>query len=183
MGRTPLRAPRPGSVQWQPKANNPMPIDMMQGQQTGGMDPMQPMSGPGPNGFPPQQGFVPDGSGQPMEEPFEQAMQPQSFPQFAAGPMVPPDGAIVMNDGMQAFPVAGIPADSQIQDRWESCWEYMNTGWCPRGLTCRWEHRGWPGNNIDSGLQFWSGDDDPQACIPCGPPGDAFDNGGMQMQM
>jgi len=53
------------------------------------------------------------------------------------------------------------PADSE--DRWQSCWEWVNTGWCPRGETCRWEH---PQNGgIDDGslsgfvqpFQMWAG--------------------------
>jgi len=32
------------------------------------------------------------------------------------------------------------PTNMQFQDRWECCWEWVQSGWCPRGLTCRWEH-------------------------------------------
>lgn len=60
--------------------------------------------------------------------------------------------------GMQSslFPLA-LPQEGLNDDRWESCWEWVKTGWCPRGMTCRWEHPpiaplGFP----PSAFHFWA---------------------------
>lgn len=36
--------------------------------------------------------------------------------------------------------VATSSFDEMGQDRWETCWEWGNYGYCHRGETCRWEH-------------------------------------------
>jgi len=57
-----------------------------------------------------------------------------SGPGFGSGPCLGP--------GAPTGPMEVLlpPANMQVQDRWECCWEWVQSGWCPRGLTCRWEH-------------------------------------------
>jgi len=62
--------------------------------------------------------------------------------------------------GMQVGILQAEGPTSDSQDRWESCWEWVRTGWCPRGETCRWEHPPpMQGIGFDSTLQFWSPDE------------------------
>jgi hypothetical protein len=53
---------------------------------------------------------------------------------FGVGPSLGPGGPT------GPMEVLIPPANGQFQDRWECCWEWVTSGWCPRGLTCRWEH-------------------------------------------
>jgi len=58
--------------------------------------------------------------------------------------------------------------DAALQGRWEVCWEWCQTGWCPRGITCRWEHpplgpvdgNGFEFVNANTGYKFWLEDED-----------------------
>eukprot|EP00927_Polykrikos_kofoidii_P058111 TRINITY_DN5244_c0_g1_i2.p1 TRINITY_DN5244_c0_g1~~TRINITY_DN5244_c0_g1_i2.p1 ORF type:complete len:1081 (-),score=289.11 TRINITY_DN5244_c0_g1_i2:385-3531(-) len=51
---------------------------------------------------------------------------------------------------------------------YNSCWEWMQTGWCPRGITCRWEH---PILMPMGGMPLWTGgegNEEQMQMLPCG---------------
>mmetsp|Transcript_29019 Transcript_29019/g.86118 ORF Transcript_29019/g.86118 Transcript_29019/m.86118 type:complete len:277 (-) Transcript_29019:13-843(-) len=54
--------------------------------------------------------------------------------------------------------------ESEKQGRWDSCWEWVQYGWCPRGVTCKWEHP--PSQRVDFAsslgnvMQFFGDDSD-----------------------
>jgi len=60
--------------------------------------------------------------------------------------------------GMQVGIVQAEVTDTN-SDRWEACWEWVRTGWCPRGETCRWEHPPLQALGYSSGFQFWGSDE------------------------
>merc|ERR1719162_2103100 len=60
--------------------------------------------------------------------------------------------------------------EEEIDDKWEACWEWVKTGWCPRGLTCRWEHpplgpQGFAADGLQK-QQIWTGEEG--TCQPAG---------------
>lgn len=163
----------------------------------GGKGDGSPSGPPGQHG---EQGDVPQGQ-------FLPVFTGAPFPGPEGQPL--PDGHPMLLGGPGMAPLALPPRDDQ--DRWESCWEWVKTGWCPRGITCRWEHPPLAPQAFGGGMdmqQFWTGEGEipPGAVLvpmPGGPdfgpspefgpgaggpdfgpgPGVAMPPGGMPMQM
>lgn len=38
------------------------------------------------------------------------------------------------------------------EEGWNLCWEWVKTGWCPRGMSCRWDH---PAMGAVAAFGFW----------------------------
>ncbi|CAK0856498.1 unnamed protein product, partial [Prorocentrum cordatum] len=81
-------------------------------------------------------------------------------PRGAAPAAVPRSGPRPERHGPPAHGAAaaadGRPASRG--DRWETCWEYVQTGCCPRGPTCRWEHPPLGPMAFAQGIQFFPGE-------------------------
>lgn len=106
----------------------------------GDMPPQDPQDG----GIVIEGGFNPMGQPPPFPAPVGGCQGEQDGGFNPAGPgMIPGPG---MEGAMMQLSPEGVPMelvlppDVGMQDRWECCWEWVQTGWCPRGLTCRWEH-------------------------------------------
>jgi len=140
VGRTPLRAPRRDKESFTPSGFGAASLQQLHPCRLGpgAMQPENPMAVHG---------------GWSSEPTYNQVMQDQQFQGngFTQVDEMPMLGGDVMQNPMSfgsSFPAqqslvlqVGLQTESQTQDdRWEACWEWMNTGWCPRGDTCRWEH-------------------------------------------
>jgi len=127
------------------KAQVPPPIPTMDGWMSEGM------AGHPPHSLPPtlsgsmdfNEGMMVEGKGRPADGGFMDASGASaglhndpdfSGASFGLGPSLGPGGPT------GPMEVLLPPANVQFQDRWECCWEWVQSGWCPRGLTCRWEH-------------------------------------------
>eukprot|EP00929_Paragymnodinium_shiwhaense_P089043 TRINITY_DN49306_c0_g1_i1.p1 TRINITY_DN49306_c0_g1~~TRINITY_DN49306_c0_g1_i1.p1 ORF type:complete len:829 (+),score=323.97 TRINITY_DN49306_c0_g1_i1:249-2735(+) len=56
-------------------------------------------------------------------------------------------GATPLVLGEQAAVAAAVP------EHWNCCWEWVNQGWCPRGISCRWQHP--PHLAYGGSVPFW----------------------------
>mmetsp|Transcript_78809 Transcript_78809/g.149788 ORF Transcript_78809/g.149788 Transcript_78809/m.149788 type:complete len:1113 (-) Transcript_78809:129-3467(-) len=87
-------------------------------------------------------------------------------------PTGPPQPAMFLGGPDMASLELQMPP-SQAEERWESCWEWVRTGWCPRGITCRWEHPALGPVAFGGGAQFMGFED--EGALPPGvvlaPPG------------
>eukprot|EP00429_Kryptoperidinium_foliaceum_P071456 CAMPEP_0176073800 /NCGR_PEP_ID=MMETSP0120_2-20121206/36876_1 /TAXON_ID=160619 /ORGANISM="Kryptoperidinium foliaceum, Strain CCMP 1326" /LENGTH=268 /DNA_ID=CAMNT_0017407485 /DNA_START=1 /DNA_END=806 /DNA_ORIENTATION=- len=145
VGRTPLRAPPKDKELFQP--------GVLAQQGDGGMLHLG-GSGPGDMTQRPEQGWsFSAGPGGRPSGPTELSSDAQLFTTGLEGhgyggfqepdagqqyamydPSGPAPGTVV---AVECQPGEG---GAQGEGHWNMCWEWANTGWCPRGLSCRWEH-------------------------------------------
>jgi len=53
------------------------------------------------------------------------------------------------------------------EEGWNLCWEWVKTGWCPRGMSCRWDH---PAMGAVAAFGFWGEEGEDGQMPPDGQP-------------
>lgn len=60
---------------------------------------------------------------------------------------------------MEGVPMM-MPVEMPAEETWDTCWEWVRTGWCPRGATCRWDHPPLGTMVMPDSFLFWGGDEE-----------------------